>query len=64
MGYSAGQVLGPLVVAPLLGHGYHQALLLGSLIVAGAGLAAAVLQVRSPHDLAPNAETTPKAGTR
>ncbi|WP_235039199.1 YbfB/YjiJ family MFS transporter [Kibdelosporangium aridum] len=32
-GYSAGQILGPLLAAPLLHHGYHLALLLASVIV-------------------------------
>jgi MFS family permease len=50
-GYSAGQILGPLVAAPLLHHGYHLALLLGALIVACAAGAAAVLRVGFPHTL-------------
>ena len=32
-GYSVGQILGPLVVTPLLRHGYHQALLVGAVVV-------------------------------
>ncbi|MYU10542.1 YbfB/YjiJ family MFS transporter [Streptomyces sp. SID8361] len=52
-GYSAGQILGPLLAAPLLHHGYHQALLLGSAMVAVAGVAAAVVCVRFPHHLGP-----------
>jgi MFS family permease len=60
VGYSAGQVLGPLVVTPLLGHGYHQALLLGSLIVMGAAIAAAALRLHFPHQLAPTTVTTPR----
>jgi len=57
-GYSAGQVLGPIVVTPLLRHGYHGALLAGSLIVLGAAVAAAALRLRFPHHLAPAAVTT------
>ncbi|MFC4535406.1 YbfB/YjiJ family MFS transporter [Sphaerisporangium dianthi] len=48
-GYSAGQILGPLVVAPLLRHGYHQALILASVVVLAAAVAAAVLGVGFPH---------------
>lgn len=50
-GYSVGQILGPLAAAPLLAHGYHQALLLGSAMVIAAALAAAALCVRFPHHL-------------
>ncbi|MGW0817960.1 YbfB/YjiJ family MFS transporter [Streptomyces viridiviolaceus] len=50
-GYSAGQILGPLLAAPLLSHGYHQALLLGSAMVVAAAVAAAALCVRFPHHL-------------
>ncbi|MFF7651758.1 YbfB/YjiJ family MFS transporter [Streptomyces sp. NPDC007983] len=56
-GYSAGQILGPLLAAPLLNHGYNQALLLGSVMVALAGAAAAAVRVRFPHHLAPAAPT-------
>lgn len=61
VGYSAGQILGPLLVTPLLHNGYHQALLLGSVIVAVAALAAAMLRLRFPHHLASArpATTTP-----
>ncbi|MEV5749829.1 YbfB/YjiJ family MFS transporter [Actinoallomurus sp. NPDC052308] len=48
-GYSVGQILGPLVVTPLLRHGYHQALLLGGVIVLASAVAAAVLRVGFPH---------------
>jgi MFS family permease len=50
VGYGAGQILGPLVVTPLLRHGYHQALLLGSVIVLAAAVAAALLRLRFPHE--------------
>ncbi|PBC39959.1 MFS transporter [Rhodococcus sp. ACS1] len=48
-GYSVGQILGPLVVAPFLHDGYHQALLVGAAIVLAAALAAAALRFRFPH---------------
>ena len=51
-GYSAGQILGPLVVAPLLHHGYHRALLLAALVVLGAAASAAVLRIGFPHHMA------------
>ena len=44
-GYGLGQILGPLVVTPLLHHGYHLALLVGAAIAAAAALAAAVLRI-------------------
>lgn len=44
-GYGVGQILGPLLVTPLLRHGYHLALLIGAAIVAAAALAAAVLRI-------------------
>ncbi|MER6222785.1 YbfB/YjiJ family MFS transporter [Streptomyces sp900105755] len=50
-GYSVGQILGPLVVAPLLRHGYHQALLLAALVVLTAAVAAAVLRIGFPHHM-------------
>ncbi|MGW2959043.1 YbfB/YjiJ family MFS transporter [Streptomyces sp. NPDC001220] len=50
-GYSVGQILGPLVVAPLLRHGYHQALLLAALVVLTAAAAAAVLRIGFPHHM-------------
>ncbi|MFI8244411.1 YbfB/YjiJ family MFS transporter [Streptomyces sp. NPDC085866] len=43
-GYSVGQILGPLAVAPLLRHGYHQALILAAAVVLAAAAAAAVLR--------------------
>jgi predicted MFS family arabinose efflux permease len=48
-GYSIGQILGPLVVRPLLHDGYHDALLVGALIVLASAVAAAALRVRFPH---------------
>ncbi|MGW3106419.1 YbfB/YjiJ family MFS transporter [Streptomyces sp. NPDC001100] len=48
-GYSVGQILGPLAVAPLLRHGYRPALLLAALVVLAAAVAAAVLRGGFPH---------------
>jgi MFS family permease len=50
-GYSVGQILGPLVVAPLLHHGYHQALILAAVVVLAAAAAAAVLRIGFPHHM-------------
>jgi MFS family permease len=49
-GYSVGQILGPLLVTPVLNHGYHDALLIGAAIVSLAALAAGVLRIRFPHE--------------
>ncbi|MFF0052372.1 MULTISPECIES: YbfB/YjiJ family MFS transporter [Streptomyces] len=51
-GYSVGQILGPLVVTPLLHHGYHQALVLAALVVLAAAGAAVVLRIGFPHHMA------------
>ncbi|MEU7767218.1 YbfB/YjiJ family MFS transporter [Nocardia sp. NPDC049190] len=48
-GYSAGQILGPLLVTPLLHHGYHQALLLAAVVVALAATGAGALRIGFPH---------------
>lgn len=73
-GYSVGQILGPLVVAPLLDHGYRQALILAAVVVLAAATAAAVLRIGFPHDMvegrhafpvqrsAPAGETAPDTG--
>ncbi|WP_372673156.1 YbfB/YjiJ family MFS transporter [Amycolatopsis kentuckyensis] len=50
VGYSLGQILGPLVVAPLLRHGYEPALLLGAAVVLAAAGAAAILRIGFPHE--------------
>ena len=44
-GYSVGQIVGPLVVTPLLHHGYRYALLASAVVVAGSALTAAWLRV-------------------
>jgi predicted MFS family arabinose efflux permease len=53
-GYSVGQILGPLVVTPLLHHGYHQALLLATAVVLAAASASVVLRSGFPHSAAPS----------
>ncbi|WP_236655227.1 YbfB/YjiJ family MFS transporter [Streptacidiphilus carbonis] len=58
-GYSVGQILGPLVVTPLLRHGYHQALLLAAAVVLASALSAGLLRVGFPHHLTPPQQTSP-----
>ncbi len=48
-GYSTGQILGPLLVTPLLHGGYRIALLAGAAVVLAAAAAAAVLRIDFPH---------------
>jgi hypothetical protein len=48
-GYSTGQILGPLLVTPLLQHGYRLALLAGAAVVLAAVAAAAVLRIGFPY---------------
>jgi MFS family permease len=48
-GYSTGQILGPLLVTPLLHGGYRIALLVGAAVVLAAAAAAAVLRIDFPH---------------
>ncbi|GAA0411182.1 YbfB/YjiJ family MFS transporter [Microbispora corallina] len=50
-GYSVGQILGPPAAAPLLHHGYRQALILAAVVVMGAAVAAVVLRAGFPHDM-------------
>ncbi|MFL5993380.1 MAG: YbfB/YjiJ family MFS transporter [Streptomyces sp.] len=59
-GYSVGQILGPLVVAPLLHHGYHRALLLAALVVLVAAAAAAVLRIGFPHHMVVKGHAVPE----
>jgi MFS family permease len=47
-GYSVGQIIGPLIVTPLLHHGYQGALILAAAIVLAAAVAAAILRVGFP----------------
>jgi MFS family permease len=66
VGYAVGQILGPLIVTPLLHHGYHQALLLAAVVVLAAAVAAGVLRIGFPHRLEPAEFVTdqPEAGSR
>lgn len=48
-GYGVGQILGPLVVKPLLSGGYRDALLVAAAIVAAAAVAAIGVRIRFPY---------------
>jgi predicted MFS family arabinose efflux permease len=48
-GYSVGQILGPVTVAPLLHGGYRPALALSAAVVAASALAAAALPTQHPQ---------------
>jgi MFS family permease len=52
-GYSVGQIVGPVLVTPLLHNGYHQALLVAAAVAALAAAAAGLLRYRFPHHLGP-----------
>ncbi|MET7330303.1 YbfB/YjiJ family MFS transporter [Nonomuraea sp. NPDC005650] len=52
-GYSVGQIVGPVVVTPLLHRGYQPALLVGAVLVVLAAAATGVLRHRFPHHLGP-----------
>src|SRR3978361_970814 len=56
-GYRLGEILGPLVVPPLLSHGYDQTLLVGAAVVLVAAPAAAALRVGFPHHLSDRLES-------
>ena len=47
-GYSAGQIIGPVAVAPLLHHGFQNALFAAALTVVVAAVAAALLRIPQP----------------
>jgi MFS family permease len=49
VGYSVGQILGPLIVTPLLHHGYHLALLVAAVVILAAAAAAVVLRIGFPR---------------
>jgi len=53
VGYSVGQILGPLIVTPLLHHGYHLALLVAAVVILAAAAAAVVLRIGFPQPLPP-----------
>jgi MFS family permease len=56
-GYSCGQVLGPLIVTPLLHDGYRVALLVGSAVVLAAAITALVLRISLPaRSLVPDSQ--------
>ncbi|MBK3562725.1 YbfB/YjiJ family MFS transporter [Streptomyces sp. MBT62] len=63
-GYSVGQILGPLAVAPLLRHGYRPALLLAALVVLAAAVAAAVLRAGFPHHAVAVRQSVPEQERR
>ncbi|WP_448498144.1 YbfB/YjiJ family MFS transporter [Mycobacterium syngnathidarum] len=48
-GYSVGQILGPLVVAPLLHRGFAPALLVGALVVSAAAVVSGVMRIVVGH---------------
>ena len=47
-GYSAGQILGPVAVTPLLHHGFSHALLTAALVVAVSAMVAGLLRFGFP----------------
>ncbi|MEV7663628.1 YbfB/YjiJ family MFS transporter [Paenarthrobacter sp. NPDC089316] len=49
VGFSIGQILGPLLAAPLIHNGFQEAMLFGGIIVLGSSAVAAVLCIRFPH---------------
>lgn len=63
-GYSVGQILGPVVATPLLHRGYHQALILGALIVLAAAFASALLRIGFPHHLTASVMPAPPTQAR
>jgi MFS family permease len=44
VGYSAGQIIGPLLVSPLLGNGFRHALLAAAMVVVASAMVAALLR--------------------
>ena len=56
-GYSVGQIIGPLMVTPLVHHNFHDALLISAVVVAGSAAAAAWLRLGC-RELSP----TPRGG--
>ena len=55
-GYGTGQILGPVIVTPLLHSGYRVALGIGAAIVLAAAVAAAALRTGFPHRIGIMAE--------
>lgn len=64
VGYSAGQIAGPLLVAPLLDGGYRPALVTSALVVSLAALATAAVWIlgRQPGIRVPHSQTAGVAG--
>ncbi|MUL85791.1 YbfB/YjiJ family MFS transporter [Mycobacterium sp. CBMA247] len=64
VGYSVGQIIGPVAVSPLLRHGFEQALIVGSLVVLLAALAAILMRIVGwqPHGGRVQAEVAEVAG--
>ncbi|OBJ95746.1 MFS transporter [Mycolicibacterium conceptionense] len=56
-GYSVGQILGPLVVAPLLHRGFAPALLVGALVVSAAAVVSGVMRIVVRHPDAGDVQT-------
>lgn len=56
-GYSVGQILGPLVVAPLLHRGFAPALLVGALVVSAAAVVSGVMRIVVRHPDAEGVQT-------
>lgn len=52
--YGIGQVVGPLIVTPLLSGGYRSALLVGAAIVLAGAIASGLLRIHYPHDGQPH----------
>ncbi len=48
-GYSAGQIVGPVAVTPLLRHGFQYALIAAALVVVAAGIAATLVRLPQPE---------------
>jgi hypothetical protein len=47
-GYSAGQIVGPVSVTPLLTNGFRDALMVAALVVVAAAIAAALVRIPQP----------------
>jgi len=63
-GYSAGQIIGPLLVTPLLNNGFHHALLAGAVVVSLAAVVCATVWVigRKPDTGGADAQIADVAG--
>lgn len=63
-GYSVGQIVGPVMVGPLLHHGYRPALLVAAVVVLAAALVAGLMRIvgRQPDRIVAEAEITDAPG--